>query len=520
MIRIKLIGIVVVLFTSLGFLVYGEVTTRVDKAAVQDVESQLSRARATVLLRRSLLDHAILERAENIAQTPKIAALLAAKPTPPSSDGDETENPPSIEDFAYKIHQDVYEEILVWNARLKAEKQELRRSDSLAHMAAGAPDFLAVVNHSGQGVAESKDAARYGKTADYGKMFPTILTSVKTGRAIKDVWTLRGGPMAVSVAPIRSTAGVSLGAVIVGYNLAVAAAKSAQQFAQADVAYHIGGRTAGSSSLPARVEVAFDTALKSKLKEAKTDRGMFDVILGRDEYKVSWTTLNSYASKGTTVAVLVNCSAALRDVNQGLLIIPIIIIIIAFLAGIGILLVFSKYDAQFRSIDKGVLEIINGGLDYWFEVDGTGVASKMAQNLNIMVCQLSGRPLPEDDGEVHTQHWASDNLFVDSIDPSQIKEQETVDTSIIDTGQMAQMSKEMASLIRDDEETYLKNVYQRYLTALRDCGQPADNIPYPGFVEQLTNHASRLQAEFRCKRVRFLVEIEAGKATLKPVPLD
>ncbi|MEE2757009.1 MAG: MXAN_5187 C-terminal domain-containing protein [Myxococcota bacterium] len=520
MIRIKLIGIIVVLFSTLGFLVYGEVTTRVDKAAMKDVESQLNRARTTVLLRRSLLDHAILERAETIAQTPKIAALLAAKPTPPGSEGDEIQDAPSIEDFAYKIHQDVYEEVLVWNARLKAQEQTFRRPDSLAHLAAGAPDFLAVVNREGQGVAESKDAARYGKTADYGKSFPAILSSIKTGQAVKDVWTLRGGPMAVSVAPIRSTAGVSLGAVIVGYNLAVAAAKSAQQYAQADVAYHIGGRTAGSSSLPARVEAGFDSALKTQLKAAKTDRGMFDVDLGTDKYKVSWTTLNNYASKGTTIAVLVNCSAALRDVKRGLLIIPMIIIIIAFLAGIGIILVFSKYDAQFRSLDKGVLEIINGGLDYWFEVEGTGVASKMAQNLNIMVCQLSGRPLPEEDGEVHTQHWASDNLFVDSIDPGQIKEHETVDTSIIDTGQMATMSKEMASLIRDDEETYLKNVYQRYLDALRGAGQPADNIPYPGFVEQLTSHANRLKTEIGCKRVRFLVEIEAGKATLKPVPLD
>ena len=64
----------------------------------------------------------------------------------------------------------------------------------------------------------------------------------------------------------------------------------------------------------------------------------------------------------------------------------------------GVLLIFSAaFDGRIRSLDKGVLEIINGDGDYWFEIQGTGVASTMAQNLNIMVCQLSGRPLPDEE---------------------------------------------------------------------------------------------------------------------------
>ena len=86
MIRIKLIGIVAVSFAILSVLVFGDVNQRVENAAERDLESQLNRARKAVVVRRALIDHAILERAEQVAQTPKIAALLAAKPVPVATD--------------------------------------------------------------------------------------------------------------------------------------------------------------------------------------------------------------------------------------------------------------------------------------------------------------------------------------------------------------------------------------------------------------------------------------------------
>ena len=77
MIRIKLICIVAVSFAILSVLVFGDVNTRVENAAERDLNSQLNRARKAVALRRALIDHAILERAEQVAKTPKIAALFS-----------------------------------------------------------------------------------------------------------------------------------------------------------------------------------------------------------------------------------------------------------------------------------------------------------------------------------------------------------------------------------------------------------------------------------------------------------
>ena len=522
MIRIKLIGIVAVSFAILSVLVFGDVNQRVENAAERDLESQLNRARKAVVVRRALIDHAILERAEQVAQTPKIAALLAAKPVPVATDEGTAEQAqvPSPEDFAYKIHQDVYEEVLVWDARLKASDSRKIVPGSVGHFISGPPQFLAVFGANGQGVAESQDAARYGKTANYGQNYPAVLEVLKTGKSLKDIWLMRGNSIAVSIVPVRSADGTVLGGVVLGYNLAAAAANEDKRYADAEVAYHVGGRTAGTSSLGARVEPAFQKAMASNLSESKSDRGFFELKAAQDTYKVSWVRLDDYFTKGSVLAVLVDRSAVMRSVKDGLFFIPAILVLFALLIGVGILVVFSRYDAQFRSLDKGVLEIINGGLDYWFEVDGSGVPSTMAQNLNIMVCQLSGRPLPEEDGAVNTEYWTGDKLFVESMDAAQHADRKSVNTSIIDTGQMEKMSKEMVSLIRDDDEVYHKNVYKQYVDALRATGQPADNVPYEGFVEQLTAHANRLKAELDCDRVRFLVEIEGGKSTLKPVPLD
>ena len=77
---------------------------------------------------------------------------------------------------------------------------------------------------------------------------------------------MRGNSIAVSIVPVRAAGGAVLGAVVLGYNLAAAAANEDKRYADAEVAYHIGGRTAGTSSLGARVEPAFQKAMASSHK--------------------------------------------------------------------------------------------------------------------------------------------------------------------------------------------------------------------------------------------------------------
>ncbi|MGK0359671.1 MAG: hypothetical protein ACI9U2_001977, partial [Bradymonadia bacterium] len=51
----------------------------------------------------------------------------------------------------------------------------------------------------------------------------------------------------------------------------------------------------------------------------------------------------------------------------------------------------------FEDMDEGVMELISGNRDYWFESKrgGLGLSNTMGQNLNILVCILAGRPVPD-----------------------------------------------------------------------------------------------------------------------------
>ena len=110
--------------------------------------------------------------------------------------------------------------VLVWDARLENERHAKSFLGGGTFIS-GAPQFLAVVGPNG-GRGRSKDAARYGKTANYGS-FPAVLDVLKNGKPVKDIWLMRGNSITVSIVPVRAAGDAVLGAVVLGYNLAAAA---------------------------------------------------------------------------------------------------------------------------------------------------------------------------------------------------------------------------------------------------------------------------------------------------------
>ena len=218
MIRIKLIGIVAVSFAILSVLVFGDVNQRVENAAERDLESQLNRARKAVVA-PGTHRHAILERRAGCANA-KDCSALGSEAVPVATDEGTAEQAqvPSPEDFAYKIHQDVYEEVLVWDARLKASDSRKIVPGSVRHFISGPPQFWRYLGEWPR-CRRIPDAARYGKTANYGQNYPAVLEVLKTGKSLKDIWLMRGNSIAVSIVPVRSADGTVPGGVVLGYNL-------------------------------------------------------------------------------------------------------------------------------------------------------------------------------------------------------------------------------------------------------------------------------------------------------------
>lgn len=69
----------------------------------------------------------------------------------------------------------------------------------------------------------------------------------------------------------------------------------------------------------------------------------------------------------------------------------------------------------------------------------------------------------------------------------------------------------------DDEEVAIRDVYNKYLAARRECGQSAD-LEYDSVRKSLRNQIRQIKGTYNCTSVKFRVTVEDGKARLKAVP--
>ncbi len=517
MIRAQLAAVLLVVFVVAGGFVYSSVNGTVVRTATQNLDGHLSRGRQSVAQRRTLKDYAILARARAVAKTAKLQELLSAELVPTEGTEPTTEQ---LEAFSYRIHQQVFEEVLVWATRFKAQRDRSLSDGDLTNWISEAPAWFMVVDRKGIGVADANDPARYGSgAANIIAGHPILGDAIKDGRSFRDIWLIRGTPMTVGVVPVRNAVKDVIGAVILGYRLTDAAARKDGQLVQAEVAYAISGRVSQSSSLPSASERDLEAELKKRLSESKTGAGIFNIRLNGQKYRTVWRNMPGYASADAAVVLLKNLDETVAQATRGLAVIPITLFLAVLLCLGLVLWLFSRYFSAFGEIEQGVMEIINGNNDYWFELPGKEMPAKMAQNLNIMVCRLSGRPLPEEDDLVKAQHWARDKMFVDAIATDELDGQPKASAQM-ETTELASISEEMVRLVRDDEPTYQRKIFKDYVDALERTGEPMDGLTLALFTRQLDQHASSLKEQYECKSVRFLVEIEDGKAVLKPVPLD
>jgi hypothetical protein len=275
-----------------------------------------------------------------------------------------------------------------------------------------APDWFVVVDAAGVGVASASDKAWYGPCdagadkacdSDLARTQPALKAVIEQGTTLADVWMVKGAPMIVGAAPVKQGEAI-IGAVIMGQRLTEAEARRQSALVGAQVAHFrdkaFNQSTSLSSDLEPQVSAAFDAA---GLLGGKATNGNVEVSLAGRRWLVAVDYLDGYPSApGTGVAVMLDAQQVYDEAQAVLMWIPL-----AALAGFLVCLLaftafFRRFVKPFEEVDRGVMELINGdpkAPEYWFDVPGSSLASTMSQNLNILVCNLSGRPLPEDQEE-------------------------------------------------------------------------------------------------------------------------
>lgn len=73
--------------------------------------------------------------------------------------------------------------------------------------------------------------------------------------------------------------------------------------------------------------------------------------------------------------------------------------------------------------------------------------------------------------------------------------------------------------IPEDEGTYFRQIYERFVETKKQCGERTDNLQFERFSQTLRRNRDALIDRYGCRTVRFQVYIKEGKAALKATPV-
>jgi hypothetical protein len=220
--------------------------------------------------------------------------------------------------------------------------------------------------------------------------FPALKGSLSSNaQSLSALWEVEGKPLLVATSPIKSLTGDSIGALVIGYPLNEIVAQYARRLG-VQVALTRGGIVSDSSSFDMNVE----QTLSRSLKNFKTEG---ELTLNGVKHKVVRGSLSSTQSaESLGFVVTLSWSERLAQLPNAL---PLLMM--SLLAALLSVLTFvwrhTRFIEPFKEIDLGLIEVQNGNRDYWFSytISDNGVSKTIAQNLDILLSRLLGRPEPE-----------------------------------------------------------------------------------------------------------------------------
>jgi len=76
-----------------------------------------------------------------------------------------------------------------------------------------------------------------------------------------------------------------------------------------------------------------------------------------------------------------------------------------------------------------------------------------------------------------------------------------------------------AALGQEAEPIYFARIFNEYNTALKTQGKPTKGITVQSFTAKLRLIEGGLKQKWKCRAVRFKVNVHGEQVTLKPVPI-
>ena len=530
----------------------------------EDMVRDLAVARETVLRSKALDLHGQMAIADKVGVWPKFQEKLLK------------EYPEGIEGLDER-HQLVWEELNVWNAKLKAastqqSQQSKEETALLEDRRALVPDEMYVVDATGSVVARFTDYAWWGN--NIAKDLPVVLSVAGSRRPVRDIWNSPGaGMMEVTVAPIFGVRGnketglkqeAFLGSVVLAYKMSDLEAERLKSLTGTDISFFYGAQvTAGTlgvdllKALQSEIVAKTQVRLNGRLNAQKVQE------LNHQEYRMTAGLFTGYTSNATAgFILLLDRKVRLQSISKLNTYIP--------LAGAGFLLlmlavaslIIRGFVKPFEEIDQGIHEFINGNTEYTFPTsDRESLSGNMAHSLNMMACILQGKPIPDDEdgleGDRTTSESWKDPLFIDGVShvrkapqlvalpggltppkkaEARLAEPEEEEKARADADVLEPISPDAAQdvestdkmepglqtqeLAIEPEEIYFRRLFEEYLAARHETGEGVKGITFEKFRARLKRSEAQIKEELDCSLVRFRVQTKDGKATLKPIPME
>ncbi len=225
------------------------------------------------------------------------------------------------------------------------------------------------------------------------------------------------------------------------------------------------------------------------------------------------------------VVLAVDVAQALDDLENVRLFMPMLALLICFLGCAFLLIGVWYYQRPFEKIDQGIHEIISGNQNYEFEFElNEELADSIAQNLNMMVAILSGRPLPDDIEAARGQNWVESMLIGSAFDDGTELDSEDVDASaagknIATDSTPTPSARTEAELSKEPAEKYYRRIFSEFLAQREALGMDNEGLTYVRFVDRVVKSERALKSELSARSIRFNIEVKAGSVVLTPVRL-
>ena len=318
-------------------------------------------------------------------------------------------------------HQGMWEELSVLSERLKARKaQQASSGGTLEDAAVHVPDMMWLTDAAGEGVANLTDFAWWG--LDISKEYPIVKAVGGLGRPARDLWLVDGQMVEVTVCPLTGQDQAFLGSVITGWILADGDAEHLKSLTGMEVVFFRKDKVhAGTLGTSKRQQIQANILRSEKGNETGQLGAGKNYAVGDTRYVAAAGLFRGYQSNALAGYLLMgDLDEAMSTITRRAPLAALGGFLLILLAVGGVLFFLNQFILPLEHIDTGIHEVINGNLDFWFEAEERkdSLAGSMAHSLNMMMCVLQGKPIPEDDsvaasaggweGEITSQTDAAD----------------------------------------------------------------------------------------------------------------